>query len=137
MYAEVWHTNIHTQNLKTMISQGEHVVQAGLSVLHKDMTGVQDRLEDIKHKMSESKSDREPCVRSIHPNDLFVKQVFRASITPLRRVSKSAADELNAHHQLEKMFWAQYFIGWDSSVQPRTMSASQSTTSHPLFRFCG
>ena len=67
MYAEAWHTDIYTQNLKTMISQGEHVVQAGLSVLHEDMTGVQDRLEDIKHKMSESKSDREPCVFSYRP----------------------------------------------------------------------
>ena len=45
-----------------MISQGQYVIEAGFSELHKDFAVVQEHLEGIVNKVSESKSDREPRV---------------------------------------------------------------------------
>ena len=62
MYAEAWHTDIYTQNLKTMISQGQNTVQAGFSEVTKSVSRIEKGFEDIQTKMSESKSDRERSV---------------------------------------------------------------------------
>ena len=45
-----------------MLSQGQYVVQAGFSELHSYFAVVQEHLEKIENKLSESKSDREPRV---------------------------------------------------------------------------
>ena len=45
-----------------MLLQGQHVIQAGFSEFHNHFTVVQEHLEKIENKMSESKSDREPRV---------------------------------------------------------------------------
>ena len=135
----LWHTDVYPQDLKNVTFQMRNVMQSGFVGVREGLSGVQDHLEGIQNKMSEIKSDRKPRVSTCYDgiDDLYIKQAFRASTTPLRRGLKSAADGSNVHRQLEKTFLLLYLTVSGSNVQQLSSLTSSSTISPPQFQFSG